>query len=208
MLSLEAVTHAPVDAGFQAGLEVPGGFRLFAGYGWVPEPYLDAIVEGATLASDADPTVRTAVGRAFERGRVWRLLAGVRPFRKLGLHLDGGYANVRLNGSLVAAELAPLAGLPPERFGSAGYDIESTLHMWHVVLGYQFSVARHLVFGLGLGVMGTIDADTQARPTFGSTGSAGVDRQLTSQATAAVDQQLETYGFLPTLTLRLGFDLI
>ena len=50
MLSLEAVTRVPIDAGGQIGFETPFGLRLFGGYGWVP--YVDVLTGIVVSSSD------------------------------------------------------------------------------------------------------------------------------------------------------------
>ncbi len=205
MLSAEGVTHVPVDIGFQAGVELPFGGRLFAGYGWIPAAYLDVIIGAATAASE-DTGSRAVISNTFDRGHAWRVQTGIRPFRKLGLYLDGGYSQVRLEGSLAAADIAAVAGVPESQVGGADYAVSSTIHMWLLELGYQALLADRLVLGIAAGVMGTIDANTEATPSFGGLGAE--ERLLRDLATEVVDQQIESYGFVPTLTLRLGVDLI
>jgi hypothetical protein len=205
MLSAEGVTHAPVDVGFQIGVELPFGGRLFAGYGWVPDAYLDLIVDAATAASQ-DTGARAVISNTFESGTAWRVQAGIRPFRKLGLYLDGGYSQVRLNGSLAAADIATVGGVPESQVGADAYAVRSTIHMWLFELGYQALLADRIVIGVGAGMMGTIDASTEANPSFTRLGPE--ERELRDLATDVVDQQIESYGFVPTLTLRLGVNLI
>jgi hypothetical protein len=75
--------------------------------------------------------------------------------------------------------------------------------MWLVELGYQTDIAGRVVLGIALGAMGVIDARSRLTPS-----GAFPEQSLLSQTEEAVDQHLERYGVLPTLTLRLGFDLI
>src|SRR5688500_15791326 len=98
LLSVEGVTHAPVDIGFQLGVETPFRLRLFGAYGWVPSPYMNLLTGIAAGASDS-PYAEALLKQAEYSGRTWRLQAGVRPFRALGLYGDLGYASVRADGS-------------------------------------------------------------------------------------------------------------
>jgi hypothetical protein len=205
MLSAEGVTHAPIDIGFQAGIEFPFGLRLFGGYGWVPSGYLDLIVDAASARSDstgADQVIESA----YDSGTAWRIQTGIRPTKKLGLYLDAGYSQVRLTGGLAAEEIATAAGVPPGLVTGDTYSVESTIHMWLVEIGWQATIADHLVLGVGAGVMGTIDSSTDATPSFA--GTSAQERAISEVASEVLDQQIESYGFVPTLTLRLGFDLI
>ena len=60
-----------------------------------------------------------------------------------------------------------------------------------------------LRIGLGLGVMGTLDARTTITPVGPS-----VAANITGVAETAANGALETYGFLPTLSLRVGFNVL
>jgi len=75
--------------------------------------------------------------------------------------------------------------------------------MWLVELGYQAMIVDRIVLGAGIGVMGTLDAETELLAVDGGAASPALD-----EAAGAADQLLEKYGVLPTLTLRLGLDLI
>ena len=199
MLSLEGVTHAPIDMGFQLGLETPQGVRLFAGYGWVPGSYMNLLTSIAANASGS-PYAQTLLDDTQYAGRTWRLQAGFRPFRAIGLYADVGYAQVNANGSLdlASSSIPQLAAL------GGGYQAHTRLDMWLVELGYQGQIADRLVLGLALGAMGTLNSTTSITAVNGAPTN---DAILNSAATQA-DTALEKYGVVPTLTLRLGFDLI
>jgi hypothetical protein len=192
LLALEGATYAPVDVGLQASLELPVGLRVSGGYGFTPSKYVEWLTKAGASASGTDALTLLASG--FESGRVWRVQAGIRPFRKLGLYLDGGYAQLHLKGALDAAVLGNVAG-------AGTYEAASTIRMWQLVLGYQASIANHLVLAIGAGVLFTKDAKTTLR-------GPGIDASFASKATEAFDETLERYGVMPTLTVRLGFDFI
>jgi len=198
ILSVEAVTHVPVDVGIQVGYEAPFGLRIFGGYGWIPSGYIHVVTGVAARAID-DPRSKTVLANGHYSGNIWRIQGGIRPFSKLGLYLDGGYAHANVDGSIELAE----SGVPELAVMSGGYEASLTLDMWLVELGYQAQIAKRIVLGLGLGAMGTIDARTTAEPTGGAPGSSAIP-----QTTEVIDQAIEEYGILPTLTLRLGVDLI
>jgi hypothetical protein len=83
MLSLEGVTHAPVDVGFQLGVETPFRLRLFGAYGWVPRPYMNLLTGVAAGASD-NPYADALLDKAEYTGHSWRVQAGVGPGRARG----------------------------------------------------------------------------------------------------------------------------
>jgi hypothetical protein len=80
MLSLEGVTHAPLDMGFQLGLETPQGIRLFGGYGWVPGAYMN-LLTGIAANASGNSYARALLDVARYTGHTWRVQAGYRPFR-------------------------------------------------------------------------------------------------------------------------------
>lgn len=199
MLSIEGVTHAPIDAGFQVGLETPQGLRLFAGYGWVPASYM-GLLTGIAANASASPYARALLDETKYQGHTWRLQAGFRPFRALGLYADVGYAQVNAKGSL---ELAS-SSIPQLAALGGSYQAQTRLDMWLVEFGYQGTLADRLVLGLALGAMGTLEATTSISAVNG----APTNEAILSSAATQADAALEKYGIVPTLTLRLGFDLI
>ncbi len=200
MLALEAVTHAPLDIGFQVGFEARPGVRVSGGYGRVPGAYLGLVTRAARNASNADPLATALITDGFQGGYTWRVQGGIRPFSKLGLYLDAGYARVALAGSLDSRAVPSAGALGVQ----GGYSVDAVLHMWLIELGYQAHVGDHVVLAVGGGVMGTFAAHTTISTQAGSVRLPAVDPSTAS----TVDELLEKHGYLPTLTLRLGFDLI
>jgi len=199
LLSVEGVTHAPIDMGFQLGLETPQGLRLFGGYGWVPGSYMSLLTGIAANASN-NAYARTLLDDAQYDGHTWRVQVGWRPFRAIGLYGDVGYARLSAKGALDLAsssvpQLAALGG---------GYEANTRLDMWLIELGYQAEIADRLVLGLALGAMGTFNATTSITAVNG----APTNNSMLDAAATQADSALEKYGIVPTLTLRLGFDLI
>ncbi len=190
--SLEGVSRAPVDVGFQSVFETSFGLRLGGGYAWVPSAYLDFVTQAAG-------TDNGNVVAALDGGRTLRGFVGLRPSKKVGVVFDAGYSRVRLTGTL--DDPGAVQGVSLGRF-----DLESNLDMWFVELGYQGHLGRHAILGIGIGLMGTLNASTDATPDQSVPST--VSEALTKEATDTVDSQIEQYGFVPTLTLRLGFDLI
>lgn len=199
LLSVEGVTHAPIDLGFQLGIETPPGLRLFAGYGWVPGGYMDLLTGIASSATSND-YAHALLDESEYSGHTWRVQAGFRPWRRLGLYADVGFAQLRAKAKLNlassgVAELSRLGG---------GYRASTRLDMWLIELGYQGQLAERLVLGLALGAMGTFEATTSIAAVDGAPTNSAILREAASQA----DSALEAYGIVPTLTLRVGFDLI
>jgi hypothetical protein len=199
MLSVEGVTHAPIDMGLQLGLETPQGLRLFGGYGWVPGSYMN-LLTGIAASASHNSYADALLDDAEYRGHTWRVQVGWRPFRAIGLYGDVGYARLNANGALDLAS----SRLPQLAVLGGGYEANTHLDMWLFELGYQSQIADRLVLGLALGAMGTLDATTRITAVNGAPTNSAI---LNTAATEA-DSALEKYGIVPTLTLRLGFDLI
>ena len=199
MLDLEGVTHAPIDMGVQLGLETPQGLRLFGGYGWVPGSYMN-LLTGIAANASSNAYADALLDDAEYRGRTWRVQLGWRPFRAIGLYGDIGYARLTAEGALNLAS----SRIPQLAVFGGGYEANTRLDMWLIELGYQAQIADRLVLGLALGAMGTLDATTRITAVNGAPTNSAI---LNTAATEA-DNALEKYGVVPTLTLRLGFDLI
>lgn len=210
LLSLEAVTNAPVDMGARVTLEAPFRARLSLGAGVVPRPYLKAVNRIVAAAGAYQERTADIVDGSFDDGSTWRAQVGFRPFAGYGFYIDGGYSRVRLSGNVYVADVAPSLGdlvIAGVSVRDAGYRVTMTMHLWLVEIGWQARVFDRLVLGAGLGVMGTVSARTRAEPDF-EQGRSAVARALSRRATQTIDDAIETYGYLPTLTVRLGFGLL
>jgi hypothetical protein len=195
LLSLEGVVHAPSDVGVQAGVELPIRLRFSTAFGFMPVEWLTGFVARAT----DDPEVRAALQLPSYSGTIWRVQLGVRPFRKLGLYLDAGYARATLHGAydLTNSVLAEEEGL------QGRYDVQSSLDLWLLELGYQWQIADRGVLALGLGVMSTFQADTSIAASGGAP-----ERSEFVSGVERMNDAFETHGTVPFVTLRFGVDLL
>jgi hypothetical protein len=197
-LSAEGVVHAPIDYGAQVGVEAPFGLRVYGGYGVIPSAYGNAFSSLAgSMTSDA--RARAVLGDLDFSGHIWRVALGVRPFPKLGLYLDAGYARAGMNADLAvdSSDIAELSDL------SGSYALRSRLDLWFFELGYQARFGQRFLVGVGLGMIGTFDSSTSVV----ALGNAPRSSTL-SQVSRRVDDSFERYGYAPTLSLRAGFDLL
>jgi hypothetical protein len=196
MLSLEAVTRVPLEAGMQAGVEMPFGLRVFGGYGWVPAAYVN-LVAGVAAGSRAQASV--ILDSAQYSGDSARVGLGLRPLRGFGGYFDVSYAHVRLT----ATRDIPAFSVPGYAFPGGTYELRTGFDLWAVELGYEAELERRLVLAGALGLTGAFESNTVIRPR----GSAPNEQPALSEAAADVDHVFRT-NLLPTLTLRIGFDLI
>jgi hypothetical protein len=198
MLAFEGVTHAPIDMGVQVGLETPQGLRLSGGYGRVPGVYMN-LLTGIAANASGNSYAEAVLDNADYVGHTWRVQVGMRPFRKLGLYGELGYARLNAEGSLDLAS----SGIAALEALGGGYVASTKLDMWLFELGYQARLGDRFVTALALGAMGTLNARTTIASVEGAPNSVLLDG-----VAAQADTALERYGFVPTLTLRLGLDLI
>jgi len=210
LLSLEAVTNAPVDVGARITAEAPFRVRLATGFGVVPGPYLGLINEAVSSAGAYDARTAEIVDGSFSGGTAWRTQLGFRPFAKSGLYVDAGYARVSLSGDVYGSDVAPQfedVELDGVLVRDAGYRVDTTLHMWLVEIGWHARLENRITLGAGLGVLGTLAANSTARANF-EAGRTGSGATLSREATQRIDDAIETYGYVPTLTLRVGYDFL
>lgn len=197
MLSVEGATRAPVDIGAQLTLESPYHLRLSLGYGWIPETYSSLFTSIARSAS-GNAQVATILDHASYQGRTFRTALGVRPFARSGLHLDFGYARLNLDGAL---DLASTGVAALENLGG-GYRANAAMDAWLIEIGSQVE-GWGVVFGFAFGLMHIFAAHTTISAVDGAPTS-----PLLGTAAQQTDAALKSYGYVPTLTLRLGFDVL
>jgi hypothetical protein len=198
MLSLEGVTHAPIDVGLLTVLETPIRVRLGFGYGWVPSGY-SGLLTGIAAQASSDPQVSAILNHASYQGRTFRGQIGVRPFRSLGLYADAGFARVEVDGALDLAT----SGIPALEGLGGGYRAQTTMDMWLMEIGAQEKLLDSIVVGVAIGLMRTSSAQTTIVSVNGAPQSPAL-----GLAAKAADDALKTYGYIPTITLRLGFDFL
>ncbi len=196
LLALEGVVRAPSDVGVQAGVEFPFRLRVFTGFGYMPLDWVTGFVGNVTPNSDA----RAVLTLPSYSGTIWRIQAGVRPFRNLGFYADAGYAHANISGTFTPSQ-ALVEELNLDFTG--GFAVDSSLHLWLVELGHEWIVARHGVIALGLGVMSTFDANTNISMTGGGTRPPELVR-----GERLANDALESYGTIPFVTLRVGVDFL
>jgi hypothetical protein len=208
LLSLEGVTNAPVDVGGRVTLETPFRLRLATGLGVIPGAYLGLVNDAVASMGAYDDRTAGIIDGSFDGGSVWRSQVGFRPFPSAGFYVDAGYALVNLSGSVYGSDVsAPDVVVDGTSVRDAGYAVHTTVHMWLVEMGWNAQIRQRLILGAALGVMGTFSSHTDAEPNFRQ-GNTAVARSLSSEATQTIDETLERYGYVPTLTLRIGYDFL
>lgn len=196
MVTLEGITRAPVDIGAQVGLETPIGLRVSAGLGWVPAAYMN-LVTAAVASTTNDARAEAYLRSANYEGQSWSAQVGYRPFSRLGFYFDAGYTRLLLNGTGDVTRESY-----PELAGAEGhYEAKTAIDLWTLCAGYELQPMDRLLLAAGIGVLGTLDAHTEASST-----NPRASKTLLADAATRFDRGLKSYGIVPTLTLRAGFD--
>jgi hypothetical protein len=202
-------TTLPSDLSIRATLEGPYRLRLSSSLGFLPGPYVqltNSILVGADAYNQATADLIEA---ALGYGLVWRFRLGWRPFKRAGFFFEIGYQLAALGGGASGeALIASATGtLPPQTNSGRNYDMNATVHMLDIEIGWRTSLySDRLYFLVSIGYAGVLTASTRVEPTFQS---------LLPNATAAfarsselyLDDVLETYVHTPTITVAIGYRL-
>lgn len=202
-------TDVPVAVSLRGDIEFPGRLRLMASGGVMPGAYLSAFNGIITAAGGGNSQgTNGLLGAQLDHGTAWRVQAGWRPFPGAGFLLMGGYGRIDVSGSANARDVitavtgtAPPASVPE---ATGVYDVASTLHTVTAELGWEFLFFNdHLALQTAVGFVGTIDSRTTITPRFASTTPGAAAARTAAQN--YVDGVLQSYAFLPTFSLSLGY---
>jgi hypothetical protein len=159
-------------------------------------------VSGVAVGLGAyDAATGQMIKTALRGSLVWRLQAGIRPWKDAHWYFEAGYCSVLLGGSVatpgsVATFLRPPASgipIPPS------YTIDAKVHMASVEVGYEHDYANHVQVRVAFGFSGAFAADvTVQMPGFGS-------NEYVHRVEDSLAGLLRSYSFTPTLTLSGGF---
>ncbi|MEM1416013.1 MAG: hypothetical protein AAGH15_13990 [Myxococcota bacterium] len=193
-LDLTATTSFPLEIGGGLLLEVPGRLLFDVRAGVMPSGYVRAInsaLIGAGLYGEEDAeTIENAIQRTF----LVRAGTGFRIGRRTELLV--GYTRFTLGGT-VSSEV--LVGQTVGLAAAQDIEVDTTIHAVHASLGGRFVIARHVVLRVAFEWVHTVSAFA----------TADFDREdLREEGEAYVEDALESYGFVPTLRVSLGWRAI
>jgi hypothetical protein len=164
-----------------------------------------------------DSIAAAAVASAFDGGYSYNFRAGLRPAADGGVYLDAGYSHTGLDGVVdlgnMLSSQASGGALPPQARRLAGnidasYDLKTSLDMLMLELGWEGHWGARALLGLGVGLMAPLGAKTELSGGRGSAALASEMRAIAQEAAETLDSNLTKYGYLPSVTLRLGADLL
>lgn len=203
-LRLEGATTFPIAIGPRMVAELPGRIRLATSVGWLPPFYVDAINDVAMAFGGYDEDTARVIRDSLDSSLVWRTDLGWRPFG--GFYFEAGYGLVTLGGGTSEATvLALLFGREPPEDAGRRYDVESTLHMLDVEIGWEWWIVDRVSIRAGLGGAFTLDANSSVEPTFPA--PEVITKPFTRRAEHELDDILERYVQIPTASFAVGVRL-
>ena len=211
-VSVEGVTRLPVDIGIQVRLQSPYWFRLTAGLGTIPGTFVDAATDTLESKGAFDAATASIISSAFGDGSTWNVRLGIRPSERFGFYGDVGLARVALEGRLQLDEVVPadlLQQVPVAVPDSFEYQLETQVNLFLLEAGWEGHIGRHLLFGVGIGLLLVNSSTSSVRSNFEPPDLAIVQTRLTEAETEAIDtigSSIDSFGVLPTISLRLGVD--
>lgn len=158
-VDLTAGTAVPAAVGVAAQLETPQRLLVYLETGAMPRRYVDVLqrVSAPYRSNDAGDLLRSTGRRAF----VVRAAIGVRPLRRRGLELRGGYTVV-VFGEAVQVAAATIDALTPDPNDvSADRDItvKSTVHCIYADVGWRWLIRDRFLIRAALGYLQSLGAD-------------------------------------------------
>jgi hypothetical protein len=200
----------PIMIGGQATLEVPYRFIFQGEVGVLPGFAVNA-VDSALVSSGAyDAATGDLVRNGLSNSLVVRLSGGWRPFPDHGFEVLGGDTLMSLGGGVSAREaLQTVAGATlPSSIPDGDITLHSTIHCFHVSLGWRWVVADHFLIRMNLGYLQALSSSSHVDLPSTYTQNAAVAAGL-STANLVIDSKLNdlytTYVKLPVAGFSLGY---
>mgnify|MGYP000980163059 FL=1 len=210
-MDLQAQTELPLQVGGRITLETPYRLRVSTSMGWLPPAYLDLVNVVMVAAGAYKQSTADLLSASLDDALIWKIRLGWRPFKDHGFYFEAGYALATLGGGMGAEELItaatgkkldPLLGLADKE-----YDLDATLHMIDVELGWIWLVAKDaLSIRLEVGFTATLGASATVTPRF-TPPAAARDKvaDWTRQAADYLERTCRTYVMTPVIGLGIGW---
>ncbi len=205
-LGLEAMTDFPIYVGTQIWAELPGRLRLSTSFGEMPDVYVDTINGIARAAGAYDRNTAEFISESLDHAFTWRVHAGWRPFRRLGLYVEAGYGIFEVHANIgLAGIIEQATGLtaPSDTNLGLGYKLDTLVQTIGVEVGWTWKPWRDLTLRVAVGLASTISARVDVKPNFLST----AQEPFLRLASDYVEGVIEKYFFIPTVGLALGWQL-
>lgn len=164
---LALATEAPIFMGVQGTLKLPYGFLFQAELGALPGFYVEAVDSALVSANVYSEVVSSLVTSGHKNSFVMRLSAGMRPFPAHGFEILGGYTLTTLGGGVSArAALEAVGGVAlPQQIPDAEIGLQTTLHSFHVSVGWRWVIADHFLVRTSIGYLQSVGSSSHRCPT-------------------------------------------
>lgn len=205
-LDVEALTDVPVHIGARVALEGPWRLRGALALGSLPEAYVDLINATSTSLDFYNQETADLIALVLKRSLVVRASLAWRPWETRGFYVEGGYSYVGLGGGASGQEvLAALTGQELARASAdRNYDINSTLHLLNLDVGWRWWLTDALSLRAAAGFIATVAANTQVKADFEPT-NAQLNANFERGVADFLDDTYTSYVFSPTLTVAIGY---
>ena len=207
-LHAELVTDAPLQLGARAVVIAPHRLRLSMSLGVMPSAYVNLINDLARAFDWYDPFTAAIIESALGNSLIMRWHAGWQPWEERGFYFELGYTLATLGGGTTTEQiLADATGLEPDdrsRSHSRAYQIDSTLHLIDVELGWEWVFDDTWTLRTALGYAGTVASSTTVEAQFPARFTAAV-HAIESGTAAYLDDVYTSYVHTAVLTLGIGF---
>lgn len=155
-------TVVPIHIGVRASIELPQRIRLSSAIGVLPGPYLDTINAVSTGLGFYDDTTASLIDSALSRSLILREHLGWRPFPDSGFNFETGYSLAALGGGLSGVDaVEAVAGITVKDKGQHSFDVQSTLHLVDVSIGWEWVFKPSWVLRADLGAAFTVGSSTE-----------------------------------------------
>lgn len=207
---LALATEAPIFMGVQGTLKLPYGFLFQAELGALPGFYVEAVDSALVSANVYSEVVSSLVTSGLKNSFVMRLSAGMRPFPAHGFEILGGYTLTTLGGGVSArAALEAVGGVAlPQQIPDAEIGLQTTLHSFHVSVGWRWVIADHFLVRTSIGYLQSVGSSSHIEVPDTASSIPGADaiiERANQTIDATLDENYKTYVKLPVLGLGLGY---
>lgn len=198
-------------AGAQGILEMPHRLQLRAEVGWLGTPYVEAI-DGFLLGigaygegAQADATSEL-IRAGIQNSLTLRTSVGWRPFDERGFEIHAGYTMNALGGRLSGkATIESLLDITfPTDLDALNVDLSSTLHSFHLGVGWRWFVGDALVVRSSVEYLQTVASRTELT-LDGPRRERDVPEEIVGPTNAYLDGVYRTYVKAPAVSLSVAY---
>ena len=210
-LALGAGTDFPLTVGGYLRGVVGRRIQLGTSVGVLPRPYLEALNDGLVRFDVIDERTAALLEATLKNSLVWRAQLGLRPFRRSGFYLVGGYTFIGLGGDLTGAEAVRALALGRTTIpGIENLQLDATAiaHQAGGELGWRWRLGDVAALEAAVGGFYTFGANTNLTLRTADGGSSPFVEPLVSAGEAYLDDTLRKYFHGGYLSLRGYVDLL